>query len=47
MKLYIRGPWVDRDQKLEIRHPFDGSLVDTVPVANAEDIESALAGAAD
>ncbi|MGI8980507.1 MAG: aldehyde dehydrogenase family protein [Pirellulaceae bacterium] len=45
MKLYIRGQWLDRDKKLEVRHPFDGSLVDTVPVATAEDIESALAGA--
>ncbi|MBC7853762.1 MAG: aldehyde dehydrogenase family protein [Pirellulaceae bacterium] len=45
MKLYIRGQWVDRDNKLEVRHPFDGSLVDTVPVASAADIEFALAGA--
>jgi acyl-CoA reductase-like NAD-dependent aldehyde dehydrogenase len=45
MKLFIRGQWVDRDKKLEVRHPFDGSLVDTVPIATAEDIESALAGA--
>jgi acyl-CoA reductase-like NAD-dependent aldehyde dehydrogenase len=45
MKLFIRGQWVDRDKKLEVRHPFDGSLVDTVPVATAEDIQSTLAGA--
>ncbi|MFN0019412.1 MAG: aldehyde dehydrogenase family protein [Pirellulaceae bacterium] len=45
MKLFLRGQWVDRDKKLEVRHPFDGSLVDTVPIATPDDIQSALAGA--
>src|SRR6478736_5194970 len=45
MKLFIRGAWIDHEKKLEVRHPFDGSLVDTVPIATAQDIESALAGA--
>lgn len=45
MKMYINGDWVDRDQKIEVLNPFDGSLVDTVPKATAEDVEAAIAGA--
>jgi glyceraldehyde-3-phosphate dehydrogenase (NADP+) len=45
MKMFINGQWVDRDQKIEVLNPFDGSLVDTVPKATAEDVEAAIAGA--
>lgn len=45
MKMFINGEWVDRDQKIEVLNPFDGSLVDTVPTATAEDVEAAIAGA--
>lgn len=45
MKLFVRGIWIDRPEKIEVRHPFDNSLVDTVPIATPEDIEAALSGA--
>ncbi|MCA9141368.1 MAG: aldehyde dehydrogenase family protein [Planctomycetaceae bacterium] len=45
MKMFINGEWVDRDQKIEVLNPFDGSLVDTVPKATAEDVEAAIASA--
>jgi len=47
MKMYIRGQWVDRDEKIEVRNPYDGSIIDTVPRATEEDVENALAGAVD
>jgi acyl-CoA reductase-like NAD-dependent aldehyde dehydrogenase len=45
MRMYVRGQWVDRPQKIEVRNPFDGTVIDTVPKAAAEDVEAALAGA--
>jgi glyceraldehyde-3-phosphate dehydrogenase (NADP+) len=45
MLFYVRGQWHDRDRQIEVRHPYDGSLVDTVPQANAADVEEAIAGA--
>lgn len=45
MKMFLRGEWVDRDQKIEVKNPFDGSVVDTVPQAAADDVDAAIAGA--
>lgn len=45
MKMFISGEWVDRNQRIEVQNPFDGSLVDTVPKASAEDVEAAISGA--
>ncbi|MBM3932712.1 MAG: aldehyde dehydrogenase family protein [SAR202 cluster bacterium] len=45
MKMYIGGQWVDRDQKITVDNPFDGSVVDTVPKATREDVETAIASA--
>ncbi len=45
MLLYFRGQWHDRDRKIEVRHPYDDSLVDTVPQASLADVEAAIAGA--
>ena len=45
MKMLLNGEWVNRPQKLEVRNPQDGSLVDTVPLANAADMEAAIAAA--
>ena len=50
MKMHIGGEWTDRDDKLEVMNPFDGSIIDTVPKASATDVaqavETAEAGAA-
>lgn len=46
MKFYLDGSWQDRDAKIEVRNPFDGTVIDTVPMASAADVELALASAA-
>lgn len=43
MKNFIAGEWVDRPKRIEVRNPFDNSIVDTVPRADAADVERALA----
>ena len=45
MKMYLNGVWVDRPQKIEVRNPQDGSLVDTVPKATAVDMNAAIEAA--
>lgn len=45
MKMYIRGRWVEKRDTIPVTNPFDGSVLDTVPRADADDIEAALAGA--
>ncbi|MBI3466694.1 MAG: aldehyde dehydrogenase family protein [Planctomycetes bacterium] len=45
MRMYVRGQWVDRPEKIEVRNPFDGTVIDTVPKATTEDIDAALSGA--
>jgi len=42
MKMHIGGAWVDKSEKIEVRNPFDGSVVDTVPTGDAGDVEKAL-----
>jgi glyceraldehyde-3-phosphate dehydrogenase (NADP+) len=45
MKMLIGGHWVDRPEKIEVRNPFDQSLVDTVPRGTVEDVHTALEAA--
>jgi len=45
MRMFIGGEWVDRDRKREVDHPFDGSIVDTVPEADVDDVQTAIATA--
>lgn len=42
MKFYLAGEWQDRDNKIEVRNPFRGDVVDTVPKAGSDDVEKAL-----
>ena len=46
MKMLLAGQWVDRDKPIDVRDPFDNSLIDTVPRATAADVETALAAPA-
>jgi len=46
MKMLLNGEWVDRGDKLEVRDPFDDSLVDVVPRASASDVRIAFKAAA-
>ena len=45
MKMYIGGEWVDRDAKTSVLNPYDMSVIDTVPRAGVEDVDSAIASA--
>jgi glyceraldehyde-3-phosphate dehydrogenase (NADP+) len=45
MKMLLAGKWVDRDETIDVRDPFDNSLIDTVPSATHDDVETALAAA--
>ncbi len=45
MKMLLGGTWVDKLQKIEVLNPFDGSVVDTVPRSDLNDVEQALATA--
>jgi acyl-CoA reductase-like NAD-dependent aldehyde dehydrogenase len=44
MKMFLRGKWIDKPEKIEVRNPFDGSVVDTVPSGDTNDVEAAVAG---
>ena len=46
MKMFINGDWRDAAQSIEVRHPYDDRVVDTVPRAAEKDAEEALAAAA-
>jgi glyceraldehyde-3-phosphate dehydrogenase (NADP+) len=43
MKIFLAGNWLNKPKKLEVKNPFDNSMVDTVPRADAGDLETALA----
>ncbi|HEY4309410.1 MAG TPA: aldehyde dehydrogenase family protein [Pirellulales bacterium] len=45
MKMFLAGRWLDKAQQSQVKNPFDGSVIDTVPKADAADVEAALAGA--
>jgi len=43
VKIFLAGDWVDKPKKIEVRNPFDNSVIDAVPKADAGDLEKALA----
>lgn len=45
MKFFVAGEWQDRSDRIEVRNPFSGDLIDTVPNASSEDVEAALRSA--
>ncbi len=42
MKMLLDGRWVDRPQRMEVRDPQDGRLIDTTPLATADDMRAAI-----
>lgn len=44
-RMLIGGAWVGRDDVVDVRNPFDGRLVDTVPRGTTADIDAAIAAA--
>ncbi|HEY7364967.1 MAG TPA: aldehyde dehydrogenase family protein [Methylomirabilota bacterium] len=45
MKMYVAGEWIDKAQRIEVRNPYDNSVIDTVPRAERADVERALQSA--
>lgn len=45
MRMYLAGHWIDRENKIDVLNPYDGTVVDTVPCADASDVEKALESA--
>jgi glyceraldehyde-3-phosphate dehydrogenase (NADP+) len=45
MKMYVAGAWREGNEALEVRNPFDGTIVDTVPKASLLDVEQAISSA--
>ena len=45
MKMLIGEKWVDKDEKIEVRNPYNDDLVDTVPSGDNEDVEAAFQAA--
>jgi glyceraldehyde-3-phosphate dehydrogenase (NADP+) len=43
--MFLHGQWQEKADKIEVRNPFDGSVVDTVPSGAPADMEAAVAGA--
>ena len=43
MRIFLAGNWVDKPKKLEVKNPYDDSVIDSVPKADAADLEKALA----
>ena len=44
MQMFLNGQWTDRPAKIEVRNPYRGDVIDTVPQGSAADIDAALAG---
>ncbi len=43
MKMFVAGHWVDKPRVIEVKNPYDGALIDTVPRGDGADVERALA----
>ena len=45
MRMFVAGEWRGGARQEEVRSPYSGEVIDTVPVAGLDDVERALAGA--
>jgi glyceraldehyde-3-phosphate dehydrogenase (NADP+) len=45
MKMLLNNQWVDRNEKIDVTDPFDNSIIDTIPKATKQDVETALKAA--
>ena len=41
-RMLIDGKWVDADERTDVVHPYDGSVVGAVPLADAEQVRAAI-----
>src|SRR4051812_7197318 len=45
MKMFLRGEWREGRERFEVRSPYDGDLIATVPQATLNDVDQAIVGA--
>jgi len=45
MRMYVAGEWQDGSGETEVRSPWSGELIDSVPIASDAQVEAALAAA--
>ena len=45
MKMLINGKWIDKEQKIPVKDPFDNSIIDQVPKADKDDVLKAIEAA--
>ena len=43
MKMYIAGKWINKVATVDVINPYDGKVIDTVPQASIDDVDSAIA----
>jgi glyceraldehyde-3-phosphate dehydrogenase (NADP+) len=43
--MLIGDKWVDKDEKIEVRNPYNNDLIDTVPAGDKSDVEAAFRAA--
>jgi glyceraldehyde-3-phosphate dehydrogenase (NADP+) len=43
--MHVGDKWIDKDDKIDVVNPFDGSVVDTVPRGKGTDVDAAMAAA--
>jgi acyl-CoA reductase-like NAD-dependent aldehyde dehydrogenase len=45
MRMLVGGEWTEGAGREELRSPYDGEVIDTVPVADAQDVDRAITAA--
>ena len=45
MRMYVAGEWSDGAQQEELRSPYSGEVIDTVPIATTADVDRAIGSA--
>ena len=44
MKMFLKGGWVERDERIDVVNPYSGDVFDTVPEATSTDVTEAVDG---
>jgi glyceraldehyde-3-phosphate dehydrogenase (NADP+) len=44
--MFVAGEWIEGAQQEELRSPYSGEVIDTVPLADVQDVDRAIAAAA-
>jgi len=45
MRMLIGEKWIDKDEKIEVRNPYNNEVIDTVPAGDKKDVEAAIKAA--